>query len=319
MGQKALITGITGQDGSYLAELLLGKNYDVYGLVRDREFSDISRIAHIQENISLLEGDLTDETSLERAIQSTRPDEVYNLAALTNVGVSWQQATLATEVNCFGFARLLEAIRKFHRDARVFQASSCEVFGATLETPQNEQTEMRPRSPYACTKAFTQHLAETYRQGHEMFISCGILFNHDSPRRDIQFVTRKITAGAARIHHGLAKELRLGNLDVQRDWGFAGDYVKAMWLMLQHSTPSDYVIGTGKSHTVRDYAALAFSEAGLRWEDYVVVDQEFFRPTEPTRMCADISKAHQILGWKPETSFEELVSLMTRADLDRVV
>ncbi|MCL0041195.1 GDP-mannose 4,6-dehydratase [Dehalococcoidia bacterium] len=318
MAKTALITGITGQDGSYLAEFLLDKGYQVYGLIRRLSSPNFSRIAHIANRITLLEGDLTDQSSLGTALQTAQPDEVYNLAAQSFVATSWNQPSLTGDVTGLGAVRLLEAVRQFCKDAKVYQASSSEMFGAAEESPQNEKTKFHPRSPYACAKVYAHYMAINYRESYGMFVCNGILFNHESPRRGIEFVSRKITYGVARIYHGLANELRLGNLDAKRDWGYAGDYVKAMWLMLQQEKPDDYVIATGQSHSVKELAELAFREVDLNWEDYVVVDQRFRRPADVEALCGDASKARRVLGWKPEVTFEQLVSMMVKADLERV-
>lgn len=318
MAKVALITGITGQDGSYLAEFLLDKGYKVYGLVRRVSSPNFSRIARIANRITLLEGDLTDQTSLDVALQLARPDEIYNLAAQSFVATSWNQPILTADVTGLGAVRVFEAAHRVCPDAKIYQASSSEMFGDAKEIPQNEKTPFNPRSPYACAKVYAHHMAVNYREGYGMFICCGILFNHESPRRGIEFVSRKITDGVARIYYGLAKELRLGNLDAKRDWGYAGDYVKAMWLMLQQEKPDDYVIATGESHSVKEFAELAFKEVGLNWEDYVVVDRRFFRPADVQELRGDASKARQVLGWQPTISFKELVKMMVRADLDRV-
>jgi GDPmannose 4,6-dehydratase len=318
MAKTALITGITGQDGSYLAEFLLDKGYQVYGLVRRLSSPNFSRIAHIANRITLLEGDLTDQSSLGAALQTAQPDEVYNLAAQSFVATSWNQPSLTGDVTGLGAVRLFEAVRQFCKEAKVYQASSSEMFGATEESPQNENTKFHPRSPYACAKVYAYHMAINYRASYGMFVGNGILFNHESPRRGIEFVSRKITDGVARIYHGLTNELRLGNLDARRDWGYAGDYAKAMWLMLQQEKPDDYVIATGQSHSVKELAELAFKEVGLNWEDYVVVDPRFHRPADVEHLCGDASKARQGLGWRPEVTFEQLVSMMVKADWERV-
>ncbi len=318
MTKTALITGITGQDGSYLAELLLEKGYQVYGLVRRLSSPNLGRIAHIVNRVTLLEGDLADQSSLGTALQISQPDEIYNLAAQSFVAASWNQPILTGDVTGLSVVRFLEAVRYFCKNARVYQASSSEMFGAAEEFPQNEKTKFHPRSPYGCAKVYAHHTAVNYRESYGMFICCGILFNHESPRRGIEFVSRKITVGVARVYHGLDKELRLGNIEAKRDWGYAGDYVKAMWLMLQQDEVDDYVIATGEQHSVREFAELAFKEAGLNWEDYVVVDKRFFRPADVENLCGDPTKARQKLGWKAEISFEQLVSIMVKADLERV-
>lgn len=268
--------------------------------------------------MTLLEADLTDQSSLATALQTTQPDEVYNLAAQSFVATSWNQPTLTGDVTGLGAARLFEAVRQFCREAKVYQASSSEMFGAADESPQNENTRFHPRSPYACAKVYAHHMAVNYRESYGMFICSGISFNHESPRRGIEFVTRKITDGVARISHGLSKELTLGNLEAERDWGYAGDYVEAMWLTLQQDKPDDYVIATGRSHSVRDFVELAFTEAGLNWGDHVVVDQRFYRPADVAHLRGDASKAKEVLGWGPKVTFEQLVSLMVRADLERL-
>jgi GDPmannose 4,6-dehydratase len=318
MNKKALITGITGQDGSYLAELLLGKGYDVYGLVRRLSTPNISRIEHISDKISLVEGDLTDQSSLNSAMKEVQPDEVYNLAAQSFVGTSWNQPVLTGDVTGMGAVRLLEAVRHFCKDAKVYQASSSEMFGKVQEMPQTENTKFYPRSPYGCAKVYAYWMCINYRESYNMYVSNGILFNHESPRRGREFVTRKITDGVARIYHGLYKELRLGNLDAKRDWGYAGDYVVAMWQMLQQETPDDYVIATGESHSVREFVELAFREFGLNWEGYVKVDPKLFRPAEVEYLIGDHSKAKRVFGWEPEVKFEELVKMMVRADVERL-
>ncbi len=318
MGKTALITGITGQDGSYLAEVLLDKGYKVYGLVRRLSLPNLNRIDHILNRITLLDGDLTDQSSLDTALRTAQPDEVYNLASQSFVPTSWNQPTLTGDVTGLGVTRLLEGVRHTCKNAKVYQASSSEMFGNTEESPQNEKTSFHPRSPYACAKVYAYHMAVNYRESYGMFVCNGICFNHESPRRGMEFVTRKITDGVARIHYGLAKELRLGNLETRRDWGHADDYVKAMWLMLQQEKPDDYVIATGKTYSVKEFAELAFKEAGLNWKDYVIVDKQLYRPADVHELCGDASKARQILGWKAEVTFEQLVKMMVKADLERV-
>ena len=318
MAKSALITGITGQDGSYLAELLLKKKYDVYGLVRRTSSANTSRIEHILDKIQLVPGDLTDESSLVSAIGRAEPDEVYNLAAQSFVGSSWSQPIFTGETTALGVTRLLEALRTTGSSAKIYQASSSEMFGKVQQTPQNERTPFYPRSPYGVAKLYGHWITINYRESFGMFGSCGILFNHESPRRGIEFVTRKISDGVARIYHGLQDELRLGNLDAKRDWGYAGDYVEAMWLMLQQKKPTDYVIGTGQTHTVREFCELAFDAAGLDWEKYVKVDPKFLRPAEVDILIADASKAKKELGWKPKTSFKQLVKMMVENDIDLV-
>jgi GDPmannose 4,6-dehydratase len=319
MAKAALITGITGQDGSYLAELLLNKSYEVYGLVRRLSTPNMSRINHIADNIIFLEGDLTDQSSLNVAMQTAQPDEVYNLAAQSFVATSWNQPVLTGNVTGLGVTRVLDAVKHFCHDAKFYQASSSEMFGNVDEVPQNELTRFRPRSPYAIAKVYGYYTTVNHRESYDMFCCNGILFNHESPRRGIEFVTKKITDGVARIHHGLSKELRLGNLDAMRDWGYAGDYVEAMWLMLQQDVPDDYVVATGESHSVREFVEMAFSSAGLDWRDHVKMDERFMRPADVPELRGDASKAREKLGWKPKTSFEELVAMMVEADLERVV
>ncbi|MGV8087942.1 MAG: GDP-mannose 4,6-dehydratase [Methanomicrobiales archaeon] len=315
MAKSALITGITGQDGSYLAELLIDKGYDVYGLVRRLSTPNTTRIEHILEKVILLEGDLTDQSSLNVAVQTAQPDEVYNLAAQSFVATSWNQPVLTGDVTGLGTTRILEAIRQFSPSAKMYQASSSEMFGKA-QVPQNENTSFHPRSPYAVAKVYAYYATVNYRESYGMFCCNGILFNHESPRRGIEFVTRKITDGVARIHHGLSKELRLGNLDAKRDWGFAGDYVKAMHLILQQKEADDFVIATGESHSVKEFVELAFSEAGLDWKRYVTQDERFMRPADVPELKGDITKARKKLGWEPETTFEELVKMMVKSDLE---
>lgn len=317
MTKTALITGITGQDGSYLAELLLNKGYEIYGLVRRLSTPNMSRIEHIADRITLLEGDLTDQSSLNTAMQTAQPDEVYNLAAQSFVATSWNQPVLTGDVTGLGVIRVLEAIRHSSPDAKFYQASSSEMFGATSEVPQNEQTIFHPRSPYALAKVYGYYSTINYRESYSMFACNGILFNHESPRRGIEFVTKKITDGVAKIYCGLAKELRLGNMDAKRDWGFAGDYIEAMWLLLQQREPDDYVIATGESHSVREFVDQAFLTVGLDWKDYVKVDERFMRPADVPELRGDSSKAREKLGWKPKTSFRELVEMMVKSDIDK--
>jgi GDPmannose 4,6-dehydratase len=318
MSKSALITGITGQDGSYLAELLLEKGYQVYGLIRRLSSPNMSRIEQIVNRITMLEGDLTDQSSLGVALQVSQPDEIYNLAAQSFVAASWNQPILTGDVTGLGVIRLLEAVRHFSPKARVYQASSSEMFGTAKVSPQNEDTPFHPRSPYACAKAFAHHSAVNYRESYDMFVCCGILFNHESPRRGIEFVSRKISDGVARIYYGLSKELRLGNVNARRDWGYAPEYVKAMWQMLQQDKPDDYVISTGENRSVEDFAKAAFTEAGMNWKDYVAVDERFYRPADVATLCGDASKARKALGWKPEVIFKQMVSIMVKADLERV-
>jgi GDPmannose 4,6-dehydratase len=319
MKRKAFITGITGQDGSYLAELLLGKDYDVFGMVRRSSVEKFDRIEGIKDRIRLVQGDLTDQSSLDEAIKDAQPDEVYNLAAQSFVPTSWNQPTLTGEVTAMGALRILEAVRKHQPDARVYQASSSEMFGKVRAVPQNETTPFYPRSPYGVAKAYAHYITVNYRESYNLFAVSGILFNHESPRRGLEFVTRKVTDAVARIKLGLLKELRLGNLDAKRDWGFAGDYVEAMWRMLQREAPEDYVIATGRTHTVRDVLQTAFEAVGIpKWEDYVVVDPALIRPAEVELLIGDPSKARQKLGWEPTVSFEQLIQMMVEADIKRV-
>jgi GDPmannose 4,6-dehydratase len=313
----ALITGITGQDGSYLAEYLLEKGYEVYGLVRRLSTPNESRIGASIDRLVLLEGDLTDQSSLNIAVQTAMPDEVYNLAAQSFVATSWNQPVLTGDVTGLGVVRMLEAVRHFSPDARFYQASSSEMFGTSPQPLKSEATPFHPRSPYAAAKVYGHYATINYRESYGLYCCNGICFNHESPRRGIEFVTKKISDGVGRIACGQANELRLGNLDVQRDWGFAGDYVKAMWLMLQRGEPDDYVIATGESHSVRDFAALAFDRVGLNWEKYVKIDQRFMRPAEVPDLKGDASKARAELGWAPETPFEALVQMMVDADVAR--
>lgn len=315
MAKTALITGITGQDGSYLAELLLANGYKVVGLVRRISSPNYGRIEHILDRIELCQGDLLDQSSLIRALEQHRPDEIYNLAAMSFVPTSWQEPMLTAEVTGTGVARLLEAMRLICPESRFYQASSSEMFGKVQETPQREETPLYPRSPYAVAKVYGHYLTINYRESYDLFACSGILFNHESPRRGLEFVTRKITDGVARIKLGMATELRLGNLESKRDWGFAGDYVRAMWLMLQQDQPEDFVVGTGETHRVKDFVQIAFDHVGLDWEKYVVVDPKFYRPAEVDILLADPDKAKKKLKWTAEVSFEKLVSLMVESDL----
>ena len=315
--RSALVTGITGQDGSYLAELLLDKGYEVHGMVRRASTEKFERIEHIRDRITLHQGDLLDQRSLVDTLRASRPAEIYNLAAMSFVAVSWIQPTLTAEFTGVGVTRMLEAMREVCPDARFYQASSSEMFGKVLEVPQTETTPFYPRSPYGVAKAYGHFITVNYRESYDLHATSGILFNHESERRGLEFVTRKITWHAAAIKHGLAKELRLGNLDAERDWGYAKDYVEAMWSMLQQDTPEDYVIATGEAHSVRECCEVAFDEAGLGdFEQYVTIDPAFVRPAEVDHLIGDPSKADRDLGWKPQTSFEELIRLMTRSDLE---
>jgi GDPmannose 4,6-dehydratase len=313
---SALITGITGQDGSYLAELLLEKGYDVHGMVRRASTEKFDRIEHLRDRITLHQADLLDHRSLVDALRAAKPDEVYNLAAMSFVAVSWIQPTLTAEFTGVGVTRMLEAVREVCPEARFYQASSSEMFGKVRETPQTETTPFYPRSPYGVAKVYGHHITVNYRESYDLFATSGILFNHESPRRGLEFVTRKITWHAAAIKHGKRDELALGNLDAKRDWGYAKDYVEAMWLMLQHDEPGDFVIATGVTNTVRRCVEVAFDEAGLEWEKYVRLDPAFLRPAEVDLLVGDPSKAKRELGWEPKTSFEELIRLMVRADLE---
>lgn len=323
--KRALITGITGQDGSYLAEFLLSKGYEVYGLIRRSSVDRFERIVHILGKITLIQGDLLDQYSLIEAVKQANPDEVYNLAAQSFVPTSWNQPVLTGEFTALGVTRLLEAIRQAEAMREVsnpkikfYQASSSEMIGASKEFPQSEKTPFHPRSPYGVAKVYAYWITVNYRESYGMFNCNGILFNHESPRRGMEFVTRKVSDGVARIKLGLASELQLGNLDAKRDWGFAGDYVEAMWLMLQQSAPDDFVIGTGEAHSVRELCETAFSHAGLDWKKHVKVDKKLLRPAEVDYLIADASKARKILGWKPRVNFKQLVAMMVDADLARL-
>jgi GDPmannose 4,6-dehydratase len=313
---KALITGITGQDGSYLADLLLEKGYEVFGMVRRSSTETFERIAHIRDRVTLVQADLLDPSSLAQALRDVRPEEIYNLAAQSFVPTSWSQPVLTGEFTGLSVVRLLEAVRELTPQARFYQASSSEMFGKVRQVPQNEQTPFYPRSPYAVAKTYGHYITVNYRESYGLFAVSGILFNHESPRRGREFVTRKITDAVARIKLGLARELRLGNLDAQRDWGFAGDYVRAMWLMLQQDEPEDYVISTGRTHSVREFLEIAFDHVALHWQDYVVQDDRFMRPAEVDQLVGDSTKAHQQLGWRPTVSFEDLVRTMVDADME---
>lgn len=316
--RRALITGITGQDGSYLAEFLLERGYQVFGMVRRASSPNLDRIAHIENRLELREADLLDQLSLVSLLREVRPHEVYNLAAQSFVSVSWDQPILTGEVTALGVTRILEAVRLVDREIRFYQASSSEMFGKVKESPQTEQTPFHPRSPYAVAKAYGHYIAVNFRESFGIFACCGILFNHESPRRGKEFVTRKVSDGIARIKAGLASQLRLGNLDAWRDWGYAGDYVKAMWLMLQQDQPDDYVIATGERHSVRNLVEMAFGHAGLDWTKYVVIDPAFVRPAEVDTLVGDFSKARRILPWVPEVGFTQLVGMMVDADIAQV-
>ena len=314
----ALITGVTGQDGSYLAELLLAKGYRVVGVVRRTSHDSYERIQHLVGRMEIVPADLLDQHSLQSVVQAAQPDEVYNLAAQSFVPTSWTQPVLTGEFTALGVTRLLDAIRLVKRDARFYQASSSEMFGKVRETPQRETTPFHPRSPYGVAKVYGHHITVNYRESYGLFAVSGILFNHESPRRGLEFVTRRISHGVARIKHGLAAEVRLGNLDAKRDWGFAGDYVDAMWRMLQQDAPDDFVVGTGKQHSVRDCCEVAFAHAGLDWRQHVVHDPAQDRPAEVETLLADPSKARARLDWCPTVDFEHLIRMMVDADLDRV-
>ncbi len=316
MAKRALITGITGQDGSYLAELLLEQGYEVHGMVRRASTEKFDRLEHLRDRLVLHQGDLLDQRSLVDTMRAARPDEIYNLAAMSFVAVSWIQPTLTAEFTGVSVTRMLEAMREACPEARFYQASSSEMFGKVREVPQTEATPFYPRSPYGVAKAYGHHITVNYRESYDLHATSGILFNHESPRRGLEFVTRKITWHAAAIRHGLRDELALGNLDAQRDWGFAKDYVEAMFLMLQQDRADDYVIATGETHTVRECVEVAFDQAGLPdWESHVRLDPQFVRPAEVDLLIGDPAKARDELGWEPRTSFEELIRLMTDADL----
>lgn len=316
MTKSALITGVTGQDGSYLAEFLLEKDYTVYGLRRRTSTPNFENIEHVRDQIEWIDGDLTDLSSLISAVQQAQPDEVYNLAAQSFVATSWPQPIATSQITAVGVVNMLEAVRIAKPDARFYQASSSEMFGKVLETPQTETTPFWPRSPYGVAKTYGHWITVNYRESFDMFACAGILFNHESPRRGMEFVTRKVTDAAARIKLGLQSELRMGNLDAKRDWGYAGDYVKAMWLMLQSDEPDDYVISTGETHTVEELVDIAFQYVGLDWRDYVVTDPKFVRPAEVDLLLGDCTKAKEKLGWELEVGFRELVEMMVESDLN---
>jgi GDPmannose 4,6-dehydratase len=318
--KRALITGITGQDGSYLAELLLRKGYEVYGVIRRSSSFNTERLDPVYQDphspnykLRLVYGDLDDASSVSRILQTTRPQEIYNLGAQSHVRVSFDVPEYTADTVAMGTLRLLEGLRELGKETRFYQASSSEMFGSS-PPPQNEETLLQPRSPYACAKVFAHHLCQNYRDAYGLYICCGILFNHESPRRGIPFVTRKITRAAARIKHGLDSKIYLGNLDAKRDWGFAGDYVEAMWLMLQQAEPDDYVIATGESHSVRDVLEVAFGTLGLDWKAHVEIDPRYYRPTEVDHLLGDASKARKKLGWQPKVRFKELIEMMVRSD-----
>ena len=318
MAKKALITGITGQDGSYLAELLLDKGYEVYGVVRRLSAPNVWRIQHILERITLVQADLLDQLSLIKAVESVDPVEFYNLGAMSFVPASWDQPMLTGEFNAQGVTRALEAIRRVNPRIRFYQASSSEMYGRVREVPQTEMTPFYPRSPYGVSKVFGHYITVNYRESYDLFAVSGILFNHESPRRGIEFVTRKVSDGVARIKLGMRDTLALGNLDACRDWGFAGDYVRAMWLMLQQDQPDDYVVATGESHSVQRLVEIAFEHAGLDWQKHVVTDPRFLRPAEVDHLIGNPAKAQDKLGWKPQVNFEQLVRMMVDADMERL-
>ncbi len=314
----ALITGVTGQDGSYLAEFLLSKGYDVVGVVRRTSHDSYERIGHLLDRVRIVPADLLDQHSLTTVIRDIRPDEVYNLAAQSFVPTSWTQPVLTGEFTALGVTRILEGIRLAHPDARFYQASSSEMFGKARETPQKESTPFHPRSPYGVAKVYAHWITVNYRESYGLYCVSGILFNHESPRRGLEFVTRKVSHGVARIKLGMADELRLGNLDARRDWGFAGDYVRAMWLMLQREEPDDYVVGTGTTRSVRDLVEIAFGHVGLDWREYVRIDETLLRPAEVAILQADASKARRVLGWEATVSFQDLVTMMVDSDIERL-
>src|SRR5688572_22013181 len=318
MSKRAIITGITGQDGSYLAELLLEKGYEVTGIVRRASAPSFGRIEHLLDRMTLRPADLLDQLSLVRAIQDVRPHEIYNLGAMSFVPASWDQPLLTGEYNAMGAMRLLEAIRQVDTGIRVYQASSSEMYGRVREVPQTELTPFYPRSPYGVSKVFGHYITVNYRESYDIFAVSGILFNHESPRRGIEFVTRKVSDGVARIKLGLSQRLPLGNLDAKRDWGYAGDYVRAMWLMLQQDKAADFVIATGESHSVRELVELAFSHVGLDWQKHVEIDQRFLRPAEVDLLVGDATRARRELGWSPEVNFSALVKMMVDADIERL-
>jgi GDPmannose 4,6-dehydratase len=317
MAKKAIITGITGQDGSYLAELLLDKGYEVTGAIRRLSAPNSWRIEHLKDRVTLRQADLLDQLSLLRLIDEVQPDEFYNLAAMSFVPSSWEQPMLTGEYNSQGVTRVLEAVRMVNPKIRLYQASSSEMYGKVREVPQTELTPFYPRSPYGVSKVFAHYITVNYRESYDMFAVSGILFNHESPRRGLEFVTRKVTDGVAQIVTGKARALHLGNLDAQRDWGFAGDYVRAMWLMLQQDEADDYVIATGESHSVQRLVELAFRHAGLDWTEFVKTDPRFLRPAEVDHLIGNPAKARRVLGWEPEVSFEQLVHMMVDADIER--
>lgn len=315
---RALITGVTGQDGSYLAEFLLGRGYEVFGIVRRSSSVNSERVAHLADRVTFIEADLLDQVSLINALRQARPHEVYNLAAQSFVPTSWAQPVLTAEFTALGVTRILEALRAVDREIRFYQASSSEMFGKTREIPQRETTPFHPRSPYGVAKVYGHHITVNYRESYGLFACSGILFNHESPRRGIEFVSRKVTQGVARIKLGMAKELTLGNLEAQRDWGFAGEYVEAMWQMLQQDEPDDYVIASGVAHSVADLVRIAFNCAGLEWQDFVKIDDSLLRPAEVDHLIGDSSKASQKISWQPKVSFPELIAMMVDHDIHRL-
>ena len=317
MAKRAIISGITGQDGSYLAELLLDKGYEVTGMIRRSSSANLWRIEHLLDRITLRPADLLDQLSLIRVIQDVQPDEFYNLAAMSFVPASWDQPLLTGDFNSMGVTRLLEAVRQVNPKIRLYQASSSEMYGRVREVPQTELTPFYPRSPYGVSKVFGHYITVNYRESYDIFAVSGILFNHESPRRGLEFVTRKVTDGVAKIKLGKTDHLALGNLDAQRDWGFAGDYVRAMWLMLQQDSPDDYVVATGEAHSVKELVEIAFAHAGLDWEKHVKTDPKFLRPAEVDHLIGNPAKAKEKLGWSPEVSFRKLVEMMVDADLER--
>ncbi|MEW6731295.1 MAG: GDP-mannose 4,6-dehydratase [Acidobacteriota bacterium] len=315
--RRVLITGVTGQDGSYLAEFLLEKGYQVFGMTRRSSTEGFGRIEHILPRITLVQGDLLDQNSLVSALREARPQEIYNLAAQSFVPTSWNQPVLTSEFTALGVTRLLEAIRIVDDQIKFYQASSSEMFGKVRETPQNELTPFYPRSPYGVAKCYGHFITVNYRESYNLFAVSGILFNHESERRGLEFITRKVSDGVARIKLGISKELRIGNLDARRDWGYAGDYVEAMWLMLQQPEPSDFVIASGETHSVRELVEIAFNYIGLDYRDYIVQDERFMRPAEVDLLMGDASRAHKILGWQPRVNFRQLIEMMVEADLKR--
>jgi GDPmannose 4,6-dehydratase len=316
MKKKALITGITGQDGSYLADFLLEEGYEVYGMVRRSSTENFERIDHIRDRIHFVQADLLDQLSIISIIKEIDPAEIYNLAAQSFVPTSWSQPVLTGEFTAIGVTRMLEAIKLVNPEIRFYQASSSEMFGKVRESPQNENTPFYPRSPYGVAKVYGHWITVNYRESYDLFACSGILFNHESPRRGREFVTRKVSHGVAQIKHGITDKVKLGNLEAKRDWGYAGDYVRAMWLMLQQEEPRDYVVATGISHSVRDLVEVAFGSVGLNWEDHVEIDPDLMRPADVDHLLGDSSKAHEILGWKPEVDFEKLIEMMVRHDIE---